>query len=456
MRSDEAYQLEASRDADGWVRAFLDDLKIRGLDENTIIFFFSDHGGCLPRGKGFPYETGLDIPLIIYVPPKWQEKLGIKTGIISRQLVGFVDFAPTILSLAGIEPPEFMQGRAFLGSHAREPRSIQFGFRSNQENYHYDPCRTVSDESFKYIRNYIPHKPFCLRNIYQWGMPANLAWDEYVLSGECTREEWLQPYRPKEAEMLFELSNDPWELHNLADDPRYDEILGTMRMQVSKHIRETGDLGFFVRNRRKKPGGLYNWVHETEFPVNELIAAAEMAGLPAAGDVDRLTSLLDHPVPEMRFWGAIGFNTLGSQGILNDCPFEVLMAITDSVPEVSAAAAEAACYLGQNEKGIERLLELLEENFSPAYSSLETLTWYPGQKEILKDYLPELRKLLNEDSSGAQDRMGLDIKIRSLLVNLGELSLSQLYTQEEKERGIKVNQNPRKFRYPSIGTNIDK
>ena len=225
---------------------------------------------------------------------------------------------------------------------------------------------------------------------------------------------------------------------------------------VESQFGETDDLGFFVRGRRKKPGGLYNWVRETEFPVNELIAAAEMAGMPAAGDVDRLTSLLDHQAPEMRFWGAIGFNTLGSQGILNDCPAKVLAAINDSVPEVAAAAAEAACYLEQSEKGIERLLELLEENFSPAYSSLETLTWYPGQKEILKDYIPELRKLLNEDFSGAQDRMGLDIKIRSLLVNLGDLSLSQLYTQEEKDKGIRINQNPRKFRYPSIGTNIDK
>jgi len=452
MRSDEAYQLEASRDADGWVRAFLDDLKIRGLDENTIIFFFSDHGGCLPRGKGFPYETGLDIPLVIYVPPIWQEKLGIKSGIISKQLVGFVDFAPTIFSLAGIEPPEFMQGEAFLGSHAKEPRKIQFGFRSNQENYHFDPCRTASDGSFKYIRNYIPHKPFCLRNLYQWGMPANLAWDEYIMSGENTREEWLQPYRPKEAEMLFDLSNDPWELHNLAHDPRYSEMLHVFRGEVSKHVRETEDLGFFVRGRRKKPGGLHQWVRETRFPLSELIEAAEMAGMPAAGDIERLRSLIGHPVPEMRFWGAIGFNTLGSKGILTFCPDEVLAVINDSVPEVAAAAAEAACYLGENEKGIAKLLELLKSNFRPAYSSLETLTWYAGQKDILKSYVPELREILNGGPSGNQDRMGLDIKIRSLLVNLEDIPISELYSKEEKEKGIRVNQNPRKFRYPSTGS----
>jgi len=456
MRSDEAYQLEASRDSDKWVDAFLEDLKKQGLDKNTIVFFFSDHGGCLPRGKGFPYETGLHIPLIIYVPPRWQEEFEIEAGIVSTQLVGFVDFAPTVLSLAGIKPPEFMQGNAFLGPYARAPRKYQFGFRANQENYHFDPCRTVSDGRFKYIRNYIPHKPFCLRNLYQWGMPANLAWDQYVMSGECTTEEWLQPYRPKKPEMLFDLSNDPWELQNLADDPRYGDILQTMRAEVSQHIRKTGDLGFFVRGRRKKPGGLYQWVRKNEFPVNELIEAAEMASMPGKRDIDKLTSLLCHSVPEMRFWGAIGFNTLGSQGILTHCPEEVLMAINDPVPEVAAAAAEAACYLGENEKGISRLLELLGSNFNPAYSSLETMTWYGEHKEILKAYIPELQKLLDGGSSGNQDRMGLDIKIRSLLVNLGDLQISQLYTREEIEKGIRVNKNPRKFRYPSKGSPIYK
>ena len=156
MRSDEAYQLEASREDDRWVKAFLDDLGERGQADNTIVFFFSDHGGCLPRGKGFPYESGLHIPLVIYVPPRWQDENEIESGTVLTDLVGFVDFAPTILSMAGVEPPEFMQGNAFLGPYAGAPRKYQFGFRTNQENYHFDPCRTVSDGRYKYIRNYTP------------------------------------------------------------------------------------------------------------------------------------------------------------------------------------------------------------------------------------------------------------------------------------------------------------
>ncbi len=448
MRSDQAYLLEASRESDTWLKAFLDDLKIKGLDENTIVFFFSDHGGCLPRGKGFPYETGLKVPLIIYVPPIWQEKLNIESGIVESRQVGFVDFAPTILSLAGIKPPEFMQGKAFLGEYTEAPRKIQFGFRTNQENYHFDPCRTANDGKFKYIRNYIPHKPFCLRNLYQWGLPANLAWDEYVMSGACTNKDWLQPYKPKTAEMLFDLDNDPWELNNLANNPNYQNILLSMRKQVKEHVRETNDLGFFVRGRRKKDGGLYNWVRENNYPLPKLIEAAELASLPTENDINKLKLLLKDSSPEIRYWGAIGFNTLGSKKIIDICPSYLLEAINDSVPEVATAAAEAACYLGEHKKGLDKLMELFSSNFNLAYSSLETLTWYPEQKEYLMPYIPMLLDLIKPQLDKEESRMDIDIKVRSLLVNLGELPLSELYSNEDKKKGLLVNQNPRQFRYP--------
>lgn len=449
MRSDQAYLLEASRESDNWLKAFLDDLKIKGLDENTIVFFFSDHGGCLPRGKGFPYETGLKIPLIVYVPPIWQEKLNIKSGIVEPRQVGFVDFAPTILSLAGIKPPALMQGEAFLGEYAEAPREIQFGFRTNQENYHFDPCRTASDGKFKYIRNYIPHKPFCLRNLYQWGMPANVAWDEYVMSGKCTNEDWLQPYKPKTAEMLFDLTNDPWELNNLANDANYQNILLSMREQVKNHVRETNDLGFFVRGRRKKEGGLYNWVKKNNFPLPKLIGAAELASMPTKDDIDKLKLLLKDPIPEVRYWGAIGFTTLGSQKIISNCPSYLLEAVNDSVPEVAAAAAEAVCYLGEHKKGIDKLINLFSNNFNLAYSSLETLTWYPEQKEHLMPYIPMLANLIKPKLGKDESRMDIDVKVRSLLINLGELPLSELYSEQDKKKGLLVNTKPRKFRYPN-------
>ena len=448
VRSDEAYMLQASQESDRWVQAFLDNLKEKGLADNTIVFFYSDHGGCLPRGKGFPFESGLSIPLIIYMPPAWKNKFEIESGLVDSSLVSFVDFAPTILSMAGIKPPGFMQGRAFMGEYAEAPRKLQFGFRTNQEAYHYDPCRTVTDGHFKYHRNYMPHKPFCLRNLYQWGMPANLAWDEYVMSGKCTNPAWMQPYQPKSTEMLFDLETDPWELDNLADRPEYAALVERFRGETSKHIRDTKDLGFVFRGIRKKPGGLYQWVRDEDFPLDKLYEAAELASMPLTSDVPKLIGLLKSPYPEIRYWGAIGFSTLGSQKKLNNCPDELRLALNDEVAEVACAAAEALCYLGEFDVGMEKLIQLFKNNFNPAYSSMETLTWYPEQKKLMLKYLPALKSMNEDQKNIAQDRMDLGVKIRSILVNLGEIPLSQLYTEDDKEKGINGNVNGRKFYYP--------
>ena len=118
IRSDFAFHMEGSQDIDAWVGMFLDDLRRQRLDENTIVFFFSDHGGCLPRGKGFVYETGTHVPFIVYLPPKWRHLANGQSGRTDR-LIGFPDLAPTVLSLAGIEPPAYMQGKAFLGLRRR-------------------------------------------------------------------------------------------------------------------------------------------------------------------------------------------------------------------------------------------------------------------------------------------------------------------------------------------------
>jgi arylsulfatase A-like enzyme len=448
VRLDEACMLNASQGASRWVQAHLDDLKAKGLADNTIVFFFSDHGGCLPRGKGLPYESGLSIPLVLHVPEKWQKELGVEPGSVDNRLVSFVDFAPTLLSLAGIEPPEFMQGKAFLGRYANKSIQLQFGFRSNQENYHFDPCRTVTDGRFKYIRNYIPHKPFCLRNLYQWGMPSNQAWDTYVMSRECKNEHWLQPFQPKATEMLFDLEMDPWELNNLALLPEYAADLKRLRVAVQNHIRETEDLGFVVRGIRKKPGGLYQHVKEGKLPMQEIYEAAELAGQAGKEDIDHLVSCLKSPYPEIRYWGAVGFCTLGSRGVLDRAPEILIQAANDPVDEVACAAAEAICYMGHFDTGIRRLIDLFKANFNLAYSSIETLSWYPDQKKELLRYKQQFEELAAREAQVNQDRMGLGVKVRSILVNLKAIPMSELYTKADYEEGIKKNLKGRQFLYP--------
>jgi len=430
------------------LQVFLEDLEARGLTDNIIVFFFSDHGGCLPRGKEFPFESGLRVPYLVHVLKKWQEKYNIKQGIEDDRLIGFEDFAPTVLNLAEIDIPKSMQGKPFLGPNAVE-KKYQFGFRTNQENYHYDPARTVSDKKYKYIGNYIPHKPYALRNLYQWGLPANLAWDAYVFSGECTNEDWLQPFQPKASEMLFDLDKDPGELNNLAADPAYATKLEELRTQVSAHIRKTEDLGFFFRGNRKKEGGLHQWVRETNFPLAELYKAVEIASMPSEKDIPFLEKVLASKYEDIRYWGAVGFNTLASRGQLKSVPKALKDAVNDPVSQISTMATEALCHVSDNPKEIDLLFERFSNNDNAAYSALETLTWYPAQKHKVVALGAELEKLLAENEVNKDDRMSVYLKIRSLLVNIGKLKVHDLYPDTHIAKGKKLNIKSRQFVHPA-------
>jgi len=136
VRSDYAGHLEAVQDVDTWLGIFLKDLETRGLEDNTIIFFFSDHGGCVARGKGYLYESGLKVPMIAYFPPKWRH---LANGAKGKEngLVNFTDLGPTVLSLAGVKPPKNMQGKALYGKFASKEKREKV--QSVIQKYGYTP-----------------------------------------------------------------------------------------------------------------------------------------------------------------------------------------------------------------------------------------------------------------------------------------------------------------------------
>ena len=138
-----------------WIPRILKQLEDDGLADDTIIFFFGDHGVGLPRSKQFVYDSGMQVPLIIYFPPKWQHLAPAAPGSAVDRLVSFVDFGPTVLSLAGVPIPKHMQGKPFLGAQATAPRQYVFGIRDRMDE-RYDMTRTVGEDYFKYHRHYFP------------------------------------------------------------------------------------------------------------------------------------------------------------------------------------------------------------------------------------------------------------------------------------------------------------
>lgn len=440
VRSDYAGHLEAVQDVDTWLGFFLKDLKEKGLDDNTIIFFFSDHGGCVPRGKGYLYESGLEVPLIAYFPPRWQHLAGRASGK-DYSLVNFTDLGPTVLSIAGVKPPKHMQGKALCGKYAStEKREMQFALAANQL-HHFMPVRAATDGRYKYIRSYIPYRQFALRNYYQWGMPSNKAWDRLVLGGHNTNPDWEQPFKSHPAEMLFDLENDPGELNDLSSSAEYAAVLGKMRQALSHHIRSTRDLGFFIPTSRQDVV-LYNKVRKEKYPLDELYNLVELAGSATAADVPVLEKALSAPYPEMRYWAAVGMGQLGASGKVSTCPPALLALLEDKDAYIACEAAYAAAYLGETEKGIRRLNYPAEEaDRKIGYSLLECLSLDKVMQPAIRAHLKDLKEKAETLPRKANEDAGL--MARGILVNLGEMDIKDLHGPEAYKLGLKLNHGRR-------------
>ena len=457
VRSDYAFHLEGVQDVDRWVGIHLDTLKKEGLEEDTIVFSYSDHGGCLPRGKGWAYATGLHVPLVIYVPEKWQKQMGVKPGTVSDELVSFVDFAPTILSMIGKDTPDSMQGRAFLGPKKRRPRKYQFGFATNGWK-NYIPARTVTDGRYQYIRNYTPFRPDCLRNSFQWAMPSNLAWDNYVLNDGGAREEWTRVFRPLKTERLYDLRADPFTMNDLSNVAELQDKLAELRQQVSRHIRDTGDLGFIPPLCRRAIEPAYQWVRRKCYDLSALHEAAEVASDADRQSVGKLKGYLRSDRPEIRYWGASGFSTLAAKKTKVGCPTELINAMRDKNAQVAVAAVEAVALLGESDKALAVFNTLTKEepnrkdanrwltsNFnvrSQAYASLAMLALYQHTRPMVAGFFQQ------NWSDVASKEMPYDV--RELQVNLGLARAEILYDFTPERQAVNTRiRPPRPLPFPA-------
>jgi len=222
---------------DSVVGALIAELEKEGELENTVIFFWGDHGDGLPRGKRWLYDSGLNIPLII----KWNGR--VKPGSVDERLISSIDFGPTVLSMAGIPVPAHMQGRPFLGEQAAGfSRDAVFAARDRVDES-YDMIRSVRTLNYLYIRNYYPNEPFSIWVPYLSNMPIYkemLRLDaENKLNGP--QKAWMAYSRPPEE--LYDVKKDPFQITNLAAVPEYRKVKDEMAKMHEKWTLETGDMG---------------------------------------------------------------------------------------------------------------------------------------------------------------------------------------------------------------------
>jgi uncharacterized sulfatase len=424
VRRDWAQYYDNVARMDEWFARQLRELSQAGLADDTIVLFFGDHGSGMPRHKRYPGDSGLRVPWIVHVPAKFRHlaPMDYVAGGRTARLIGFVDFAPTLLSLAGLEPPSWMQGRAAMGPFVAEPSEYLFGYRERMDERP-DLVRSVRDNRYVYLRNYLPHRPHGQHVAYQFETSTTRLWHERFVAGELTPVQ-ARFWRLREAEELYDLQADPGETRNLAGDPAAAAVLARFREAHRDQVFAIRDLGLL-------PESLLEEIAATDIPreyavdpgryrLAEIWEAAEVATRREV-DWEPLAGAARSADPAVRYWAAVGLLVRGERAVeaRRDALREL---VEDGVASVRIPAAEALLRYGQPEdarRGYEALLAVAragEANHLAAVEALNALDAAPtdrqrlrrdlatipvdvGQPPRMGAYLRQLREFLGEDAS---------------------------------------------------------
>ncbi|MBA7568177.1 hypothetical protein ES708_09898 [subsurface metagenome] len=360
MKHDWAQYYDKVEDMDTWVGEKLKELDELGLADNTIVFYYSDHGGVLARSKRYVYETGTRVPLIVRIPKKYKHLFPAKKkGSKVNRLVSFVDLAPTVLSLIGVEIPDVMQGKAFLGNQKTADPDYAYMLRGRMDEK-YDMSRSVRDNKYRYIRNYMPHRIYGQHLDYLWLAASVRSWEQEYLNGECNKTQGIF-WNKKPTEELYDTENDPWEINNLATDPKYYDVLVRMRNANKDWLLNIRDAGFIPEADlidRAKVTTIYDYMHSDKVPFIQIMNAAELA---SSGEKENLSQLIEYLKSEesaIRYWGATGLLILKNDA--KSALPELKKAAYDQSGNVVCVVAEVLYNLG--EKGLARkaLVEVMK------------------------------------------------------------------------------------------------
>jgi N-sulfoglucosamine sulfohydrolase len=244
-RKDWAQYLDAATELDRKIGKVMELLKRDGLLENTVICFFGDNGQAHVRGKQFCYEEGLNVPFVMTWPSGVPAPKGYEAGKVSDQLLMAIDLTATSLDWAGIAKPSGMQGQVFMGAHAEPPREYVFGARDRCDMTVFR-FRTVADKRYRYIRNFTPDRPFLQFNAYKekqypvWNLIKELAAQDKLTPEQAVL---AAPTMPEEE--LYDLQNDPFEIHNLAKSNKPEDRAARERLSgvLNEWIERTNDQG---------------------------------------------------------------------------------------------------------------------------------------------------------------------------------------------------------------------
>jgi uncharacterized sulfatase len=397
---------------DGMVKRTLDELDSDGLANDTIVFFYSDHGAGMPRSKRWPYNSGCHVPMAVHIPDRFKSLApnDYQAGAWTDRLVSFVDLAPTVLSLAGLPKASYHQGFAFLGQHIDPEQPYVHGFRGRMDE-RIDMVRSVRSKRYVYLRQYMPHRIYGQHVSYMFEMPTTQVWKKAYDAGTLNAEQ-KKFWEPKPSEELYDLSNDPDEIKNLALNPTADQrkVLLEMRAaqrSLAQRIRDVGFLPEHEIHARSGADAPYTMGHDpARFDPAKIHAAAEQATGPQAASLAACVRGLGDPDSAVQYWYAVGILRQGAKAF--PTALAALKKVTSPAPAI--VAAEAMARYGpaaEHLSAIETLISYADAAKHGPYlavAALNSLTEIGPAK--LKPYRARIAALPKDSTTSTQRAQG--------------------------------------------------
>jgi uncharacterized sulfatase len=433
VRQDWAQYYDNITTMDGQAAKVLAELEADGLADDTIVFFYGDHGSGMPRSKRWPYNSGLHVALLLHVPEKFKHLAppNYGAGGTSARPVGFVDLAPTLLSLVGAQPPAWMQGKAFAGKYATPAPAFQFGFRGRMDE-RYDLVRTCRDQRYQYLRHFMPHRVYGQHIAYMFETPTTQVWKRLYEEGK------LQPpqtyfWETKPWEELYDLQADPHEVKNLAAlpaaerSPEVEAQLTRMRQAVHDWMLDIRDVGLLPEaeiHSRSKGSTPYDMARQPEkVPLDRILATAEAAsvGYGSGTQAPMDPAGLGDADSAVRYWTILGMLMRGKEAV-NAHTSELRQALQDEASVVRIAAAEALGRYGADADArlaLDTLVDLASLATNSIYVALLAVNAIDQMEMRAKPALSRLRALPREQE-------GLEQRLRSYVPRLIEDVITKL------------------------------
>ncbi len=295
--------------------------------DNTIIFFFGDNGGVTPGTKGYTDNVGVQVPLVVYVPNKWQKKMNAESGVVRDDIVSFMDFAPTALNMAGAEIPERMDGRPFLGKGTKNKKfnsTVCYGDRFD-ELYSFN--RSIRKGNFRYERNYQPYQTQSLFALYRYMQLSFQEWKLLNAKGGLNKAQ-SRFFEPQGVEELYDLSKDPNELNNLAADPKYKKELNDLRGDLNKYLLVKCDLGFFPENiiHEEAMENPATYGEKNKVRIANFMQIADLQRLPIGEAKDGIEAALNSDDDVAKWWGLTDCAAFGKEAAMFKVKAEEILA----------------------------------------------------------------------------------------------------------------------------------